>query len=556
MVCLTAKTKDILIQAGIAIIGLLLFVPGLGAVHLFDWDEINFAESAREMLVTGDFLNVQINFRPFWEKPPLFIWMQALSMKIFGVNEFAARFPNAICGVCTLLVLFRTGRRLKDSGFGLLWVLLYAGSILPFFYFKSGIIDPWFNLFIFTGTAYFIRYCDGSDKADKMAMAVLSGLFLGLAVLTKGPVGFLLFVLTFFVFLCIRRFRFDFKWKHVAGFFAALCIAGGFWFVLLVINGKFSVIQDFIMYQIRLFETKDAGHGGFPFYHFVILFAGVFPASIIALPAFGRKVLARENDGRMALFFRWMMIFFWVVLLLFSIVRTKIIHYSSACYFPLTFLAAYITERYVRNEDDMPMYVKVLLSVFSVVYAAAVAIVTQFDKIKSFIIPYVADEFAVGNMQAESSWYGFEAFAGLLLLAGLVAALVLFARNRSFNGIAALSAGVMSYMFATTLFVAPQVEKYSQGAVIEFLESKKGEDCYICLPYYKSYAHYFYSDRQPGNNCDDREFLLRGALDKPCYIVLHDVEDQRRSIAADSPDAGLIYEKNGFAFYRREPSAK
>ena len=66
MVCLTAKTKDILIQTGIAIIGLLLFVPGLGAVHLFDWDEINFAESAREMLVTGDFLNVQINFRPVW----------------------------------------------------------------------------------------------------------------------------------------------------------------------------------------------------------------------------------------------------------------------------------------------------------------------------------------------------------------------------------------------------------------------------------------------------------------------------------------------------------
>ena len=190
------------------------------------------------------------------------------------------------------------------------------------------------------------------------------------------------------------------------------------------------------------------------------------------------------------------------------------------------------------------------------VYAAAVAIVTQFDKIKSFIIPYVADEFAVGNMQAESSWYGFEAFAGVLLLAGLVAALVLFARKRSFNGIAALSAGVMSYMFATTLFVAPQVEKYSQGAAIEFLESKKGEDCYICLPYYKSYAHYFYSDRQPGNSCDDREFLLRGALDKPCYIVLHDVEDQRRSIATDSPDAGLIYEKNGFVFYRREPSAK
>ena len=123
----------------------LLFIPFLGGVHLFDWDEINFAESAREMLVTGDYLTVQINFQPFWEKPPLFIWMQVISMKIFGINEFAARFPNAICGIVTLLIIFNIGRKIRNNLFGLLWVMAYAGSVLPFFYFKSGIIDPWFN---------------------------------------------------------------------------------------------------------------------------------------------------------------------------------------------------------------------------------------------------------------------------------------------------------------------------------------------------------------------------------------------------------------------------
>ena len=45
----------------------MLFIPFLGQVHLFDWDEINFAESAREMLLTKDFLTVQIDFKPFWE---------------------------------------------------------------------------------------------------------------------------------------------------------------------------------------------------------------------------------------------------------------------------------------------------------------------------------------------------------------------------------------------------------------------------------------------------------------------------------------------------------
>ncbi|MBS1688357.1 MAG: glycosyltransferase family 39 protein, partial [Bacteroidetes bacterium] len=89
----------------------LLFIPFLGHVHLFDWDEINFAECAREMIVSKDYLRVQIDFLPFWEKPPLFIWMQVLSMKMFGINEFAARFPNAIIGIATLCAIYFAGRR-------------------------------------------------------------------------------------------------------------------------------------------------------------------------------------------------------------------------------------------------------------------------------------------------------------------------------------------------------------------------------------------------------------------------------------------------------------
>ena len=50
--------------------GLLLFIPFLGGVHLFDWDEINFAESAREMIASGNYLTIQINYIPFWENPP------------------------------------------------------------------------------------------------------------------------------------------------------------------------------------------------------------------------------------------------------------------------------------------------------------------------------------------------------------------------------------------------------------------------------------------------------------------------------------------------------
>ena len=133
----------------IALFAAILFIPFLGNVHLFDWDEINFAESAREMIASGNYFSVQINFTRFTEKPPLFFWMQVLSMKVFGVNEFSARFPNAICGIVTLVVLFRIGKQIFNEHFARIWVMIYLGTFVTFLYFKSGIIDPWFNLFIF-----------------------------------------------------------------------------------------------------------------------------------------------------------------------------------------------------------------------------------------------------------------------------------------------------------------------------------------------------------------------------------------------------------------------
>ena len=145
-------------QFYILLISIVFFVPFLGGVHLFDWDEINFAEIAREMVVSGDFLRPQMDYQFFTEKPPMFFWFQAASMKVFGVGECAARFPNAVAGIVTLLLLFRFGKRIYSHRFGLLWVAAYFGSILPHLYFRSGIIDPWFNLFIFLGIYHLILF--------------------------------------------------------------------------------------------------------------------------------------------------------------------------------------------------------------------------------------------------------------------------------------------------------------------------------------------------------------------------------------------------------------
>ncbi|MBR5469376.1 MAG: glycosyltransferase family 39 protein [Paludibacteraceae bacterium] len=542
--------RNIVIQTAILLLGAVLFLPGLGSVHLFDWDEINFAESAREMIVTGDYLTVQINFEPFWEKPPLFIWMQVLSMKIFGINEFAARFPNAICGIVTMLVLFNIGKRLKNERFGLFWVFVYIASLTPFFYFKSGIIDPWFNLFIFLGTYYFVCFTAPNEERNKYLLVALSAFFLGLAVLTKGPVGFLIFLLTFAVYLFVKRFKISFTWAQVLLFFAVLGFVGGFWFLLQIVNGNFSVIQDFIIYQIRLFETKDAGHGGFLLYHFVVLLVGVFPASVFALFTFKKNILQKESDENVAHFFRWMMILFWVVLILFTIVRTKIIHYSSMCYFPLTFLAAWYVERIIDKKESVHWSAKVLIGLLSFIFSLAIVVVPFIDSYKHWLYRIV-DEFTIENLQATSQWYGFEWIVGVVLFVGTIY-FIAFANKQTKNVIFVLFASSLIFIFSTMLFVVPQVEKYTQGAIIEFYESKRGEDCYM-LSFHKSYAPYFYSLRQPENNCSNKQYLYNGELDKPCYFVVRNVQRTINKFEVEASGAELLYTKNGFSFYVRYP---
>ena len=191
---------DIKASAFIVLISALLFIPFIGNMPLFDWDEINFAECAREMLVTNNYSNVQLYYQPFWEKPPLFIWFQAISMNVFGINEFAARFPNAVCGIVTLLVLYFTGKKLNDNKFGLVWAFVYAATLLPQVFFKSGIIDPWFNLFIYIAVYYLILHTNNPVGKFAYKTAILSGVFLGFALLTKGPAALIIVGLTLVLF--------------------------------------------------------------------------------------------------------------------------------------------------------------------------------------------------------------------------------------------------------------------------------------------------------------------------------------------------------------------
>jgi 4-amino-4-deoxy-L-arabinose transferase-like glycosyltransferase len=545
------KHKILVYKLIIVLTAALLFIPFLGGVHLFDWDEINFAESAREMIVSRDYINVQINFKPFWEKPPLFIWLQVLSMKIFGINEFAARFPNAVCGILTLLMLFETGRRVYDEKFGIIWVMAYSGSFLPFFYFKTGIIDPWFNLFIFSGIYFSILFTHNAGKKNNRHL-VLSAVLIGLAILTKGPVALIIFILTVLIYWIFNGFKLSINFLNILTFAVILVFVGGFWFILQIISGNSDIILDFINYQIRLFQTKDAGHGGFLLYHFVILLVGVFPASVFALQGFIKH--PADNIYQRS-FIKWMIILFWVVLILFTIVRTKIVHYSSLCYFPLTYLAAFTIYKVTNKEIEYRKWLNYILVPLGIFYALVIALIPVIDNYKQQLIDsgMIRDEFAAGCLQAEVNWSGFEPVIGIILISGIIVFQLSY-RGRNFQkAIIALFIASTLFVYLSIIFITPAVEKYTQNAVIEFFKEIGKEDAYFGTIGYKSYAHYFYTAKKIPDNVKsyDTQWLLTGDIDKKAYFSMK--IDKKNKLLPLYPDLEILYEKNGFLFLVRNP---
>lgn len=549
---MTIGSPKIFIARLIIVIGsLFLFLSFNGKIHLFDWDEINFAESAREMVVTGDYSTVQINFQPFWEKPPLFIWMQALSMKLFGINEFAARLPNAICGLLTLLFLFEVGYRRFGFRFGVLWALAYAGSFLPFFYFKSGIIDPWFNLFIFGSLYTLYLYTDINFAGNKKIAVSTGGVLLGLAILTKGPAAVVIMGLAFGIFLLVRKFRVSIKAADVGLFVLATLLTGGSWFLFQLLTGNLQVIIDFIEYQVRLFSTPDAGHRGFLLYHFVVLLIGVFPASILMIPT---KNGLRSLNVQERHFFLWNLILLATVLVLFTIVKTKIVHYSSLAYFPATFLAALFIEKSIQSHKRYSKWHLALLIFISFLYVLIVLVLSLTDLIKPYLLEknLIRDQFAAANLNATGNWKLWEGAVGMFLVLGVLLFIRFNARKRVEKAVVFLFSANILFTWFSMLFIVPGVEAYTQRAAIEFCKEVAEKNDYVNTIGYKSYAIYFYGKRQPPGIPAGVDFLQEMEIpgSRDLYIIMK-ITEKEKSLTK-YPFLEILYEKNGFVFAKAE----
>ena len=245
-------------------------------------------------------------------------------------------------------------------------------------------------------------------------------------------------------------------------------------------------------------------------------------------------------------FWHMMLILFFVVLIIFSIVKTKIVHYSSLTYFPLTFVAAWGVKEIVhlKNWKFVSRILFAFLSIFWLIVLAGIPILaSHIDFIKIFI----HDQFTQGNFNASVKWSWVDFIPAVLLLISVLSFTLIFDLKKSF---AVLFIGNIFVVQSCMVLFVPKIEKYSQGAEISFYKSIAGKNCYV-FPYnFKSYAHLFYTQRLADypEKAKSMQWLLTGPIDKVSFFVC------RKGIEPiDYTDVKKFAEENGFVFYYRLP---
>ncbi|MCL9980188.1 MAG: glycosyltransferase family 39 protein [Bacteroidia bacterium] len=477
---------------------LIFTLSGLNLTALFDWDELIFAESAREMVVSNNWLYNQIGFEPFWEKPPLFIWLQALSYSVFGqLQAWVFKIPNVLAAVIVVNFAYHFGDKMGKRMLGAFWSLSLLLTFIPFIYWRSGLIDPIFNLFIIMALYQWHNIMQAYLKEERTPLYyLLLGVFLGLAFLTKGPVGILITGLVILIVTIHNG-----KWHliftpQILLSFLGLSLILSIWVLPLLQSNGSEFFVKFFQYQVDLMQGQYFEWHNQPwYYHIVVLFFLAFPASVLGLPhLFKNRIMDRNVEDWHSI----MRVLFWVVLIFFSIVSTKLIHYSSLCWWPLTYFGAY--QVYVVHTNRWKFPYALNLGVFlsglgisAVLWAIPLAVTY-----KPFIsiLNLKLDPFTSSILYDAPIW-NWTVFipASLFTVWWLNWMLLSLLKKSPSPAYLFVISGLTSLMTSITLL--PVASESLQGNLNKMIKSEVSKGHFLETWYFKTHALYFYGRFTP-----------------------------------------------------------
>ncbi|MCC2640428.1 MAG: putative Glycosyl transferase, family 39 [Nitrospira sp.] len=255
-----------------------LFFVGLDSVGLTDRDEGRNAEAGREMYETDDYISPTFNYEPRFAKPVFVYWLMSLSYHVFGVNEFAARFPSALFGLGLILLQYLFLAQCRGPVMGLFAAAMLLLNLEIIGLGRMALTDS--VLIFFTTLSLYGFWAGLYGRGRERHYMWLFYIGMALGTLTKGPIGFLIPLLAVGLYLWLTR-SWSLYWRQgfpLPGLLVFLILSLPWYLMMLNIHGERYTTSAQGDTVGRFFGAME-GHGGTPLFYLPVFLVGFFPWS-------------------------------------------------------------------------------------------------------------------------------------------------------------------------------------------------------------------------------------------------------------------------------------
>lgn len=368
----------------------LFYLAYLGSYALFIPDEGRYTEAAREMVATRDYITPHVNGVIFLDKPILYYWLQAISLQLFGLSEWAIRFFPALFGLLGILLTYLLGRQLFNRETGLIAAIILGTTPLYFGGAHYANLDLEVAVLISAALLSFITAMNSQGRFISLALIYFAYCFAALAFLTKGLIGiaFPIMIISTWIILsgrwdCLKKMRL------VSGLSLFMLIVLP-WYILVERANPTFLHYFFINQQAMRFLSAGDFNNKTPFWFYIpVLLAGFLPWTIFLLQTIYStliQILHAKKQDEIKLF---LLIWFVIIFCFFSVPQSKTIGYIFPLFMPLALLTGdYLAKNWSLTK---PTSVMTLFIVFGLIIEICILSLpyTQWLTVPKAFLPYL-----------------------------------------------------------------------------------------------------------------------------------------------------------------------
>ncbi|MFH1422115.1 MAG: glycosyltransferase family 39 protein [Planctomycetota bacterium] len=455
-----------------------LYLFQLGNYALMEPDEGRYAEIPREMLESGDYITPYLNYVRYLEKPPLCYWSTALSIQIFGQNEFAIRFPVAIFGIGLVIATYLAGSYMFGLRTGFISALITASCPLFFGFSRIVTLDMIFSFFINAGLfSFYTAY-----KEKKRLFFLISYALFAFATLAKSPIGILFPVVSIAIFLLVNKeLKLIKELRIISGIIVFLIIVLP-WFIAISLCNEGFLQFYFIREHLMRYTTEISRRPGHPLLFTILLTGGMLPWSVL-LP--GSVVFTIKEKLKPLTF---LSIFTGFLLLFFSFSSSKLPGYILPAIAPCGILCGYSFDRLFLQKRETDKRLRKIIIIL-----AAIILITVITGAAIVGITHIAGRKGIGlNTQDILTFM-------IPLAVGIILSFIFVKMKRAELAFASLFAGTMVLLILIIMNVKTFEPRYANKNIAEELNKNLTHESriYVYATRFETFASIsFYTGRR------------------------------------------------------------